>query len=396
MKIGIGVQGRFHGFELAKALLTLGHDVHLFTNYPPFVVKRFGLPPEIVNTHYLQGALSKITQKMGSFGRSAWINRYLSKSFENWLARRLGREQWDISYTWSSVSERYLRNPRTSKVRLVARGSSHILTQKRLLEEEEARCGIAQEKPFDHTVAKELAEYKLADRVIVLSTFCKNSFQENGFDLGKVGLMVFGSPSDNFRLTVKEFEQKIQSIEEESTLNILTVGTFSFRKGMADYTKIVNEFFDKGVRFRFVGAVAEECSSLRRDLADKVEFIPRVAQADLKTHYQWGHTFLFPTIEDGFAMVIAQARAACLPQITTTNCGGYDVVEEGKSGWVFPIRSPELMIEKIREIQKNRSIVVNMMNEMYRNKVCRTWIDSAKDFLAIAESVNVELEKKQI
>ena len=134
MKIGIGVQGRFHGFELARALLSLGHDVHLFTNYPPFVVKRFGLHPEIVSTHYWQGALSKITQKMGSFGRSAWINRYLSKSFENWLARRLAREQWDISYTWSSVSERYLRNPRTSKVRLVARGSSHILTQKRLLE----------------------------------------------------------------------------------------------------------------------------------------------------------------------------------------------------------------------------------------------------------------------
>ena len=396
MKIGIGVQGRFHGFELAKALLTLGHDVHLFTNYPPFVVKRFGLPPEIVNTHYLQGALSKITQKMGSFGRSAWINRYLSKSFENWLARRLGREQWDISYTWSSVSERYLRNPRTSKVRLVARGSSHILTQKRLLEEEEARCGIAQEKPFDHTVTKELAEYRLAERVIVLSTFCKNSFLANGCDLGKVGLMVSGSPSDNFRLTVEEFEQKIQVIEEESTLNILTVGTFSFRKGMADYTKIVNEFFDKGVRFRFVGAVAEECSSLRRDLADKVEFIPRVAQADLKTHYKWGHTFLFPTIEDGFPTVMAQARAACLPQITTPNGGGYDVVDEGKSGWVFPIRSPELMIEKIREIQKNRSIIINMMKEMYRNKVCRTWIDSAKDFLAIAESVNVELEKKRI
>ena len=104
MKIGIGVQGRFHGFEVARALLSLGHDVHLFTNYPPFVVKRFGLHPEIVSTHYWQGALSKITQKMGSFGRSAWINRYLSESFENWLARRLGREHWDISYTWSSVS----------------------------------------------------------------------------------------------------------------------------------------------------------------------------------------------------------------------------------------------------------------------------------------------------
>ena len=390
MKIAIGVHGRFHGFELAKALLYLGHDVRIFTNYPPFIVKRFGLPSEIVTTHYWHGIVSKASQRLGSLGQSAWMNRYLCRNFEVWLARHLARESWDITYTWSSVSEAYFRNPRTARARLMARGSSHISTQTRLLEEEEVRCGIPQEKPFPHTSSKELAEYDLADRVIVLSTFCRKSFLENGFDSKKLGLMVSGSPSDNFRLDAAALAKKIWSVSDGNPLNILTVGTFSFRKGIFDYAKIVNELAGERLRFRFVGAVADECSSFRKQLEPKVEFVPRVAQSDLKDHYKWGHIFLFPTIEDGFPTVMAQARAACLPQITTPNGAGSDVVEEGISGWIFPIRSPDFMITKIREMEKNRDSLAQMIQQMHEKVISRTWIDSAKDFLAIAESVIAE------
>lgn len=396
MKIAIGVHGRFHGFELAKALLALGHDVRIFTNYPAFIVKRFGLPPEIVTTHYWHGLISKVFQRMGAIGQSAWVNRYLCKNFEVWLAKHLARDSWDITYTWSSVSERYLRNPRTAKARLMARGSSHISTQKRLLEEEESRCGISQEKPFPHTVSKELAEYNLADRVIVLSSFCKKTFIDNGFDPKKLGLMVSGSPSDNFRLDEKELANKIWSVSDGAPLNILTVGTFSFRKGIFDYAKIVNELASERFQFRFVGAVAEECGTFRNQLASKVDFVPRVAQSELKEHYRWGHLFLFPTIEDGFPTVMAQARSACLPQITTPNGAGSDIVEEGKSGWIFPIRSPDLMIAKIREIQNDRPKLAQMIQDMHGKVSSRTWIDSAKDFLAIAETVISEQDRKLI
>ncbi len=396
MKIGIGVHGRFHGFELAKALLCLGHDVRIYTNYPGFIVKRFGLPPEIVTTYYWNGLISKISQKIGRVGNACFMNRYLCNNFEVWLAKRLAREQWDITYTWSSISECFLRGSRTSKARLIARGSSHISTQNRLLEEEEIRCGIPQEKPFAHTVTKELTEYDLADGVVVLSSFCKSTFLENGYDPRKLGLMVSGSPSDNFRLNEKDLGAKIRSLTEGLPLNILTVGTFSFRKGIFDYEKIVNELAGERYRFRFVGAVAEECAKIRKRLASKVEFVPRVAQSDLKEHYRWGHVFLFPTIEDGFPTVMAQARAACLPQITTTNGAGLDVVEEGKSGWIFPIRKPDLMIAKLREIQSNRPFLAQMIQNMHQKNISRTWIDSAKDFLAIAETVLSEPNRTMV
>ena len=33
MKIAMAVHGRFHGFDLARAMIARGHDVHVFTNY---------------------------------------------------------------------------------------------------------------------------------------------------------------------------------------------------------------------------------------------------------------------------------------------------------------------------------------------------------------------------
>ena len=42
LKIAIGVHGRFHAFELGRALLELGADVRVFTNYPAFIAERFG------------------------------------------------------------------------------------------------------------------------------------------------------------------------------------------------------------------------------------------------------------------------------------------------------------------------------------------------------------------
>ena len=42
--IAIVVQGRFHGFDLARALIDLDVPVRVLTNYPAFIASRFGVP----------------------------------------------------------------------------------------------------------------------------------------------------------------------------------------------------------------------------------------------------------------------------------------------------------------------------------------------------------------
>src|SRR6185436_18349640 len=57
--------------------------------------------------------------------------------------------------------------------------------------------------------------------------------------------------------------------------------------------------------------------------------------------------FVLPSIVEGRALVQQEAMACGLPLIVTPNAGGEDLIEEGRTGFLVPIRSPGLLAEKI-------------------------------------------------
>jgi glycosyltransferase involved in cell wall biosynthesis len=95
--------------------------------------------------------------------------------------------------------------------------------------------------------------------------------------------------------------------------------------------------------------------------------------------------FLFPTIEDGFAMVLAQAAAAGLPVVTTANCAGPDLLREGETGWIVPIRSPEALAERLRWCDGHRPELAMMVARIHEQFQPRDWSDVAADLEAVCQ-----------
>lgn len=384
MRIAMGVHGRFHAFELAKALWARGEDVTLFTNYPAFALKRFGVDSARARTCPTHGVLVRLRGRLDPHLRWPGCDAMLHRMFGRWLRRVVTARQWDVSYTWSGVSEELLRAPSCARTRLLVRGSAHIRTQLRLLTEEEERTGAPQEKPHAWTVAREEREYDLADAVVTLSTFSRRSFLEEGVAANRVKLMVAGAPVRTFRATQKSVEERCRRLTSQSPLQVLTVGTFSYRKGVQDLARITEALPRERFVFRFVGTVAGEAVGLAKRLGARVEFMSRLAQADLPGQYAWGDLFLFPTIEDGFPQVMAQSCAAALPQLTTPNGAGTDLVRDGINGWVLPIRSPEQFIARLRWCDAHREELADMVRRCANSSV-RDWADAAEDLVAIVE-----------
>jgi glycosyltransferase involved in cell wall biosynthesis len=383
MKIAIAVHGRFHAFDLARDLSRRNH-VTVFTNYPKWAAQRFGLAPDQIRSFWAHGVASRAAWWLHENLSIPYPEALLHRLFGRWAAARIAKEQWDVVHSFSGVSEEILRatGGRTN-LRMIVRGSAHIRTQARLLEEEELRTRTRMEQPSRWIVAREEREYSLADRILVLSRFAWDSFVAQGVSPGKLALLPLGARSGHFRPSSEIVEARCARILSGEPLRVLFVGTLCFRKGILDMASILRSPGGERFRFRFVGAVSEETRELVRGLHLSAEFIPKQPQHDLPASYAWGDLFVFPTIEDGYAVVLAQAAASALPILTTTNSCGPDLIREGQTGWVLPIRSPQAFTERLHWCDSHRKEVADAVRRIYHQFQPRTWTDVAADFESI-------------
>jgi glycosyltransferase involved in cell wall biosynthesis len=384
MKIAIVVQGRFHAFDLVRALLARGNDVTVFSNYPRWAVTRFGIPGDRVRSFPLHGILARIAGRVRD-KTGVSFEASLHKMFGRWAAGHLRREPWDVIHTWTGVAEEMDSDPALRGiVKFVMRGSAHIRTQADLLIEEERRTGCPVDQPSEWMIAREQREYALADYILVLSTFAYKSFIDRGFPKSKLLLLPLGTQTSAFRPGMDVMEARRSRILSGSKLRVLYVGGISWRKGLFDLREILKAAVGR-FEFRVVGPVWPEAREAVSTLGNLAEFVSKKPQSELPAEYAWGDVFIFPTIEDGFAVVLAQASAAALPILTTTNCSGPDLIREGETGWVLPIRSPEAFLERLEWCDSHRTELAEMMTASCEQFRTRDWADVAADFESLCQ-----------
>lgn len=383
MKIAIVVHGRFHAFDLARELIQLENKVILITNYPKYWPARFGVPAENVQSNVAHGIVTRLIGYAGkATGQEKLGERFLHEWFGRWAADFIDRNPVDASHCFTGIAEEILRDRQgMQRVRSVVRGSSHIQYQKKILEEEERRAGQKIDKPSQWMVNREIKEYLLADLIVCLSKFAEDSFVHEGISRESLLLNPLGVQAARFGATQEVLAARRERILGGKKLRILTTGTFSLRKGAVDYVDVAERLAGR-MEFVFRGDVAPDAKFLQRRAQGKIQFLPRVNQMKLPLDYHGADLFLFCTLEDGYAAVLAQASASGLPVLATTNCGARDFLTEGKDAWIFPIRRSDLMAERLHECDINRSHLAEVAQEAGKPKKGIEWRDRAKALLA--------------
>jgi glycosyltransferase involved in cell wall biosynthesis len=260
------------------------------------------------------------------------------------------------------------------------RGSAHIRVQDEILGKEEQRTGARLDRPGTWVQKREQREYQIADQVVVLSGFARDTFVGEDFDPQKLRLLLLGADTEMFRPQSDVIEARCRRILSGEPLVVLYVGTFCYRKGARDLETVVQALGNAAFRFRVVGPIAREVRPMVERLRPVVEFIEKQPQSQLPHWYATGDVFVFPTIEDGFAVVLAQAHASALPILTTPHCSGPDLVSQNETGWILPIRSPEAFVDRLRWCDANRPTLAAMVRRVYELPHVRTWDDVAADF----------------
>ena len=181
----------------------------------------------------------------------------------------------------------------------------------------------------------------VADYVFVSSTFVRQSYLKRGFNPDR--LLFCPYPVD---LSVYRPAPEPRPAQRPFTL--LHTGGLSLRKG-APY--LLEAF--RLIRKEVPNAILRVRRDIRNDAVDilrrhadlPIEWSGGLSLEDHVRRYQTSDLLLFPSVEDGFAQVVAEALACGLPVVTTPNTGASDLIRSGENGEVVPIREPQALAQ---------------------------------------------------
>ncbi len=334
--VDISVGSRFHAFDLARELHARRMLHGIYTGYPRFSAKRFSLPPECMDSVWTHEPLNRLLSALYRRGvLPAPPDFTLSGRFDRIVARRLAPGA-NLFVGWSSQCLHSLFRARElGMVTIVERGSTHIEWQRDILKEEAELTGMRVEVPDPRTIERELAEYQAADFIAVPTEFVARTFVERGIPRERLIVNPYGVDLRLFR--------PVEPAHIGGGLRVIHVGGVSVRKGVHYLIEAVGRL--PQATLTIVGAPDPGMSKLLS--ANHVNFIGPVPGRELPRHYAQADVFCLLSLEEGLALVLAQAMAMGLPIIATPSTGAADLITDGVEGFLVPVRDPDAVLAKL-------------------------------------------------
>lgn len=372
IKIGIIVGGRFHAFDLARELNKKKLLNFIITSYPKYFLKKFKINKKKVKSIFVKEVLHKLLIKIPFFSNRFDIDLICCNYFDFIASKLIDFKKINILVGWSSFSQKsFIEARKYNCVKVLERGSAHIVYQKEILKKEYLKLGIKPRLPSNELVKKELLEYDLADFIMVPSEFVKKSFLTQGIDKKKIIKISYG-------VDLKEFNIDKSIKKKKNFFRIISTGTVSVRKGSLDLIKVFNDLNLPNSELIFVGKVDDELKDII-PISNNIKFFGAKKQNELKYYYNISNLFILNSIEDGFGMVIPQAMACGLPIITTKNTGASEIVTEGLNGYIIPSGNNLKLKKKIKFLYDNKKILNQMSLQSYKKAFkSLSWNDYGK------------------
>jgi glycosyltransferase involved in cell wall biosynthesis len=91
-----------------------------------------------------------------------------------------------------------------------------------------------------------------------------------------------------------------------------------------------------------------------------LQLMGSVPQTELFDAFERADILVFPTLADGFGMVVAEAFSRGLPVITTDRAGASDLVEHGQNGLIVPASDAAALTDALRWCLDNREALYRM------------------------------------
>lgn len=223
---------------------------------------------------------------------------------------------------------------------------------KRIIKEESELFGLSLPLNKNRSFCKSISNL---DYIVAYSTFTRKTFIEEGF------------PKDNIFVAYSDIDiQKYNNIQKinDNIFRILYVSHTSLRKGLHYLIESYKKIDIPNSELIIVGNIKLP-KKLEIKVKKEIESNPSIKWVGFSRHpekyYRKASVFVLPSLQEGNPKVVMEAMAVGIPVIATENARS--IIENGKTGFVVPVRDSNKIKEKIEFLYNNKDIAKKMGDE---------------------------------
>ena len=235
--------------------------------------------------------------------------------------------------------------------------------------------------------ARKDAELAAADRVFVASRFTERTLREHapaGLCPAQVHVVPYGAPTP-----VAEAASALGNGGGESglrrPLRVLFAGSLGQRKGLSYLLEAMRIRCPRHVTLTLLGMkTAEGCAPL--EAATRAHrWIPSLPHAGVLAEMARADVLVFPSLFEGFGLVIPEAFSRGVPVIATAHTALPDLLTaEGGEGYVVPVRSAGSRAERREGLAADRGRLRAMQRAALARAGTLRWEDYRRRLVGLA------------
>jgi glycosyltransferase involved in cell wall biosynthesis len=221
-------------------------------------------------------------------------------------------------------------------------------------------------KDSEQKLAKKDEELCLADKIFAASSFTRETLSYFPGQLSPVKVVPYGFPPVTAKISY------FTNVSSSNPLKLIFVGGLTQRKGIADVFEAVKVFGNR-VSLTVVGNKTGENCPVLNEALHKHRWIPSLPHENILKLMREHDVLLFPSLFEGFGMVITEAMAQGTPVITTERTCGPDIITHGENGWLVDAGSTQKLIEAIENILMTPAVIESVGKTAAQTALKRPW-----------------------
>jgi glycosyltransferase involved in cell wall biosynthesis len=309
-----------------------------------------------VRTRLLPSILTKFatSKARDPHSRDRWVFWH-NAQFDRWVASNLARFG-NLAFGYESSSLFTFRRARDFGIpRVLYQPIACAEKAAELLEQERQAfprlAGTLRYSWFpEEELERRREERRLADAVLCASGFTRDSLVEAGVEAEKIFVEPYGVDQSMFA----------PSNEKYPRFSVAWASSFTQTKGIGYLLEALALEPVPGIELVLAGyPYGSDAVALYEDRV-RVRRLGHVSREEIGRMMGRCHAHVFPTLVEGFGRNIIEAMASGLPVVTTPHCAGPDLIEDGVTGFIVPIRDVDAICEKLAWINDHPKEAIQM------------------------------------